>query len=835
MHLFGPSLLFLEYLAFSDSASWKFYHPHTLYSWEGACMWIPCRYTASHTVTSMDVYHNYLFNKTTKNFMGTILYKSPSILYEERVQFLGNTENNCTLRIQPVHANDSGQLGLRMTSSNDRWMENINLNVSERPPPPHIQLPMEIQELQEVTLICKLNFFCPNYPVQLQWSMDKPAVTSTNPGPETVSIESRLTFQPEWTHHGKNLTCQLKDLQTEKVLSQETVWLDVKHIPMLKIEVSPRDAIVTVGESVTMECHIISSNPEYRTIFWFKDRTRLKNQETTTLTLSSVTKTESGNYHCQVSNDKGSRDSEEVHLQVQFAPEPSSVQIRPLLAKEGNPVQLTCISLANPPPTNYTWYFNGKEILGKTKSNFQIPKVLPQHAGKYSCLAENSLGLGQIDQEAELDVQYPPKGVTMAIQNPTPIREGDDVILVCNYNSSNPRVTRYEWTPQVSKNESFPEVLMIRKVAWDVRAITCRVCNTWCSEAVSVNLNVQYAPKGVRVLKVSPSTEIHSGHRVLLRCNVLSSRPEDVHFSWKKNGNLLQEGRELKFDSISPEDAGNYSCLVNNSIGQTTSEAWMLQVLYAPRRLRVSITPKDRVMEGKKVALTCESDANPPASHYTWFDWNNQNLHHASQTLRLEPVKIQHSGDYRCQGANRLGVGESAPSTLTVYYSPETIGKRAAVGIGVCLLILILTIWGVKLHRGWKKIRSQQELQENSSGQSFFVRNKKVRRGHLSEGSQSLGCYNPVMEDSISYAALRFPVGETDMPGTGDEGTSASNSSKEDMVTYSVVQKRRLGDYENVAPALPEDEEIHYSELVHFGTGERPAEQEKVDYVTLKP
>lgn len=44
------------------------------------------------------------------------------------------------------------------------------------------------------------------------------------------------------------------------------------------------------------------------------------------------------------------------------------------------------------------------------------------------------------------------------------------------------------------------------------------------------------------------------------------------------------------------------------------------------------------------------------------------------------------------------------------------------------------------------------------------------------------------------------------------------------------------GDYENVAPAFAEDEEgIHYSELVHLGSGERPPAQEGVEYVTLKP
>lgn len=42
------------------------------------------------------------------------------------------------------------------------------------------------------------------------------------------------------------------------------------------------------------------------------------------------------------------------------------------------------------------------------------------------------------------------------------------------------------------------------------------------------------------------------------------------------------------------------------------------------------------------------------------------------------------------------------------------------------------------------------------------------------------------------------------------------------------------GDYENVTPDVPEDEEIHYSELVHFGAGERPLDHEGVEYVTLK-
>uniref|UniRef100_A0A2K6GDC6 B-cell receptor CD22 n=1 Tax=Propithecus coquereli TaxID=379532 RepID=A0A2K6GDC6_PROCO len=749
MHLLGPWLLLLvsECLAFSDSHKWSFYHPHTVYAWEGACVWISCKYTTpkSEDLENVTVYHNAEYSSVTKSYSGTILYRTTKIgeppSQQERVRFLGGTKNNCSLSISRAHVNDSGRLGLRMMSKTDRWMEEIHLNVSERPLVPRIRLPPEIRESQEATLTCWLNFTCFGYRTQWQWSLEEePADPSTSTTATTDLIQSELKFQPQWRHHGKNVTCQLWSDREQRVLSEETVRLDVKHRPKLQITVSPREATVKEGDSVSMTCKVVSSNPEHRTVSWLKDGAPLSVQETPTLTLHPVARNMSGQYSCQASNNLGTSESGKVALEVQYAP----------------------------------------------------------------------------------------KNVTAVIQNPTPIREGDRVTVSCNYNSSNPRVTRYQWSHRGSWGQQSPGLLVIQKVAWDDKTVTCAACNSWCSWAPPVNLNVHYAPRDVRVLQTNPRPEIHSGHPVVLQCDFSSSRPGEVRFIWKKNGSFLGEGRELSFNSVSPEDAGNYSCSVSNSIGQTASEAWGLQVLYAPRRLRVSMAPGDSVMEGEKAALTCESDANPPVSQYSWFDWNNQNLRHAGRTLRLDPAKVEHSGAYWCRGASRLGVGESPPSTLTVYYSPETIGRRAAVVLGLCLALLILVIFGVKFWRNWKRSQSQQGLQENSSGQS-------MRRTPLSEGSHAMGCCNPVMEDGISYAALRFP--ETDTPGTGDAGSSGMQGLRQDgsdAVTYSVVQKRRVGDYENVAPNSPEDEGIHYSELIQFGAGERPRVREDVEYVTLK-
>uniref|UniRef100_A0A8C2LKR7 B-cell receptor CD22 n=1 Tax=Cricetulus griseus TaxID=10029 RepID=A0A8C2LKR7_CRIGR len=836
-------LLTLGQVALLDpSPKWNVKHPPTLFAWEGACLLIPCKYTIPYKQDRLDkvfLYQKYYFDNDTKKFKGNVLYNNSKIgsppSERGRVTFQGDNKNNCTLKIHPVHANDTGELGLRMVTSSDKWMEPIDLNISKTPFPPDIHVPSDIQASQNITLTCKLNFACFGYPIHLEWSLKEPETSSIpTVTVEKVYTESQLTFQPQWSDHGKNVTCRV--LHATKVLSENTVRLDVKHTPQLTVEVNPRE--VMKGDSVTMTCRVVSSNPTYDglVVSWVKDGHRLQEQTTLTLTLREVTKDMSGKYHCEVSNDVGPGQSEEVALTVLFAPEPSKVHIYHPPAEEGQSIELICVSLASPRPTNYTWYHNGRPVPGEIQEKLRIANVSLRHAGVYSCLAENRLGRGQIDEKAELDVQYAPRVVTTVIQNPTPIREGDKVTLFCRYNSSNPEVTSYQWRPPGSGNEISPGVLRIERVAWDLQSIECAACNRWCSWADPVNLNVHYAPRAVRVLQVNPSSSaIRAGQHVLLQCDFSGSHPAEVRFFWKKNGSFVQEGRDLSFSSVAPENSGSYNCVVGNSIGETPSEAWDLRVLYAPRRMRVSISPGDSIMEGKKATLSCESDANPPISQYAWLDASDQDLHFSGPKLRLEPLKVQHTGSYRCRGVNAIGASESPPSALTVYYSPETIGKRIALGLGFCLAVCILAFWGMKFQKKWKYNQSQQGLQENSSGQSFFIRNKKARRTPLSEDPQPQGCHNPVMDDGVSYAVLRFP--ETDTPRAGNAGTSATLGpppNNDDTVTYSVIQKRHMGDYENVTPSCPEDDSIHYSELVQFGAGKRPEAKEDVDYVTLK-
>lgn len=58
--------------------------------------------------------------------------------------------------------------------------------------------------------------------------MRQPALTSTSLSTKSVFTRSELKFSPQWSHHGKIVTCELHDAGG-KVLSEDTVQLNVKR------------------------------------------------------------------------------------------------------------------------------------------------------------------------------------------------------------------------------------------------------------------------------------------------------------------------------------------------------------------------------------------------------------------------------------------------------------------------------------------------------------------------------------------------------------------------------------------------------------------------------
>ena len=81
---------------------------------------------------------------------------------------------------------------------------------------------------------------------------------------------------------------------------------------------------VNYGESITLECTVVVSNPERTTIWWYKrDETSLLGEKYSgstvavpSLTINNVEESDAGSYVCTATNEHGYAESTHINLVV---------------------------------------------------------------------------------------------------------------------------------------------------------------------------------------------------------------------------------------------------------------------------------------------------------------------------------------------------------------------------------------------------------------------------------------------------------------------------------------------------------------------------------------
>ncbi|KAL7852097.1 hypothetical protein SRHO_G00178820 [Serrasalmus rhombeus] len=176
----------------------------------------------------------------------------------------------------------------------------------------------------------------------------------------------------------------------------------------------------------------------------------------------------------------------------------------------------------------------------------------------------------------------------------------------------------------------------------------------------------------VTELHVEAPEEVTEGQTADLTCKTTCSLTDP--FIWFKNGRPLTtktiKNNQLHLQPVSSEDAGSYSCAVGGS-QHLHSTAHSLRVRYPPKRVSVSISPSDEMVEGSSVTLTCSSDGNPPVKIYTWFKGSTSVG--KGKTYSIPNIRSEHSGEYTCQSQNDHGERRSTAVQINVLYPPKSV------------------------------------------------------------------------------------------------------------------------------------------------------------------
>uniref|UniRef100_A0A3P8YTT6 B-cell receptor CD22 n=1 Tax=Esox lucius TaxID=8010 RepID=A0A3P8YTT6_ESOLU len=174
------------------------------------------------------------------------------------------------------------------------------------------------------------------------------------------------------------------------------------------------------------------------------------------------------------------------------------------------------------------------------------------------------------------------------------------------------------------------------------------------------------------VLEMEP-TSVSEGNRVTLTCTTKCSLDPNPEYSWYKNGQPIENtntNSTVHILSVSSEDAGRYFCGVKGHETLLSPEK-TLNVTYAPNNPSVSISSSGEIVEGSSVTLTCSSDANPPVDKYTWYKKNVTSPKASGQSYSITNIRSEDRGEYYCEAENEYGPLNSLSVSVDVQYAPK--------------------------------------------------------------------------------------------------------------------------------------------------------------------
>ncbi|KAF5909876.1 myelin-associated glycoprotein-like, partial [Clarias magur] len=179
------------------------------------------------------------------------------------------------------------------------------------------------------------------------------------------------------------------------------------------------------------------------------------------------------------------------------------------------------------------------------------------------------------------------------------------------------------------------------------------------------------APTDVKV-DYTGSSSVVEGGQISLTCNS-KSRPAPTHHEWlvSPNSVTFSPSRSTVVLQHVTRDT-SVSCIATNSVGQGTSKQLWLNILYAPRNVRIDYTRSSPVSEGNKVSLQCTCNSNPAVTAYEWVvTQNTTTTRYRENPLVLQNVRRDTS--VSCSVTNSVGTGRSQQLSLSVNYAPTDV------------------------------------------------------------------------------------------------------------------------------------------------------------------
>ncbi|XP_051994032.1 B-cell receptor CD22-like [Xyrauchen texanus] len=222
------------------------------------------------------------------------LFNDPE--YSQRIQYLGDKQQICTIRLNDVTQKDSHEYYFRFITNitDGRWIgkPGVTLDITDL----HVESPESVTEGDTVSLTCKSTCNLSDRTTFI-WRKNTQSLTERNNKLLLQSVRREDAGRYSCAVHGHNLTSPHVDL-------------NVKYSPKtVSVSMSGSGEIV-LGDSVNLTCSS-DSNPPVLNYTWFKE-----NESSSVGSGQSYSALQSGFFYCVAQNQHGSQRSAAVSVTV---------------------------------------------------------------------------------------------------------------------------------------------------------------------------------------------------------------------------------------------------------------------------------------------------------------------------------------------------------------------------------------------------------------------------------------------------------------------------------------------------------------------------------------
>ncbi|ODM99480.1 Nephrin [Orchesella cincta] len=346
------------------------------------------------------------------------------------------------------------------------------------------------------------------------------------------------------------------------------------------------------------------------------------------------------------------------------------------------------------PPPRVVWYRNGKLIdtsdyyeEGVMKNDLTISILARSDLGaELTCEASNNNISRPLATTVQLDMNFTPLEVTI-LGKSSRITAGKKYDLMCQSIGSRPpaHITwwlderRLESTKETTANNgnaTRSTLSFIPRKEDSGKYLSCRAENSIIPSKVledGWDLQIQYLPEAHLKLGSSLSGDhIKEGSDVYFDC-IIDANPPVSKVDWRLNGKplvhnisagVIMTNQSLVLQKVTRLSAGNYTCIGRNPEGEGVSDAFSLDVLYAPA-CRPNQIRVHGVAKLENANISCDVDANPPKVQFRWtFNNSAESIDVPAQRYKsvgthsvvtYTPMTELDYGTLLCWATNKIG------------------------------------------------------------------------------------------------------------------------------------------------------------------------------------